>query len=138
MNLSDMQTFVREQADTDEQDAPSSTLTVYARAAYEDIQSRVCPWPQKRVSYTFTTTAGQSFYSWADLSSPNMEFVQAVSGPDDVIPYIGLEKYRELNVNLTGTATEATAYAVDPYGLYLWPAPTGATTYTVDGYREFA
>lgn len=137
MNLSEMSSFLRQQADTDATDAPDTTLTVYARAAYRDIQARVFPWPDKKVSYTVVTAAGTAAYDLSAFSSVDMEFVVSVADSDDVLMYVTPEQFRELSVEMTGSGSP-TVYTVDRSQLKLWPTPASIITFTVTGYRDFA
>ena len=136
MNLEQMSTFVRSQADTDEDDAPDVDLSVYARAAYRDIQSRVFPWPSKKVEYTFETVAGTSGYSFSAFSGgPDMEFVLRVADGDELLIYVSPEQFAELSAGSSGSAT---VYSVIGSQIVLWPTPNAAVTLTVSGYRDFA
>lgn len=138
MNLSEMSTFVRDQAQTDSEDAPDSTLTVYARAAYRDIQSRVPVWPDKREDFTFTTVADQAYYTFNTFTATNLEFVSSVRDEDGLLRLVGQDDYYRLVTSSSGTASEATVYAVnDVAGLWLWPTPSAARQYTVNGIRSF-
>lgn len=137
MNFNDMTSFVRAQADTDSTDAPDTTLEVYARAAYRDIIARVFPWPDKKVAYTFTTTANDASYPLSGLSSADLEFVVSVAGSEEVLMYVTPEQYRTLNIDLTGSGTP-TVYTVDTGVIYLWPTPNGVATFNVSGFRRFA
>ena len=77
MNLAEMMTVVRDQAQTDTVDAPDGLLTFYARSAYQDIQSRVSQWPHLRESFVHVTVAGTPNYAFATLCrlpSPTMSF----------------------------------------------------------------
>ena len=65
MNLDEMMTVVRDQAQTDDVDAPDGLLTFYARSAYQDIQSRVSQWPHQRESFTHMTVAGVPNYPFS-------------------------------------------------------------------------
>lgn len=137
MNLSEMSTFVRDHAQTDTEDAPDSTLTVYAGAAYRDIQRRVHPWPDKLDTYTFTTVAGQSTYLFNTFTSTDLEFITSVVGPDRVLSYASHEQMRELNTPSITSGANPSLYAVSKTSITLWPVPSGAVTITVTGYRTF-
>lgn len=137
MNLSDMLTFVRAQADTDTADAPDSTLTVYARAAYQDIISRVFPWPDKKGTFTFPSVVDQASYPLSGFSPATLEYVIGVSVDDDVLMWVSNEQFDELSLNATGSTTYATVYTVDGSTVKLWPTPSSVATYTVTGYRGF-
>lgn len=139
MNLSEMQDFVRAQADTDAIDAPSSTLTVYARAAYRDIVARVFPWPDKKSSYTFNTIIGEESYSFASaLSAPDLEYVVQVSTGTDVLMYVSPEKFYELSIEAPGSSGTPTVYSIDSGEIKLWPAPDRVQVLSVIGYRRFS
>ena len=137
MNLTEMSTFVRAQADTDVADAPDSTLTVYARAAYRDIIARVFPWPTKKVAYTFTTAVNDPTYSLNALSATNLEYMVSLATAKAVLMYVSPDQYRNLSTGLSGVGTP-TVYTVDADVIKLWPTPNGVATYTVTGYRAFA
>lgn len=137
MNLSEMITFVREHADTDATDAPDSNLTVYARAAYNDIKRRVPQWISKHTSDTLSTTASTSGYALSGLTTGNLEYVTGVVGPTDILMKIDWPRYLELldGPDITYTTAEAIYYTVDNGTLYLWPTPSASSTaYTVYGY----
>jgi hypothetical protein len=137
INLSEMMTFVRSQADTDVSDAPDTDLTVYARAAYRDIQARVYPWPDKKVAYTISTVPGQRSYALSGFSVADMEYVVSVATSEDVLMYVSSEQYRELDTGLSGSGTP-TVYTVDGSVLRLWPKPNAVVVLSVSGYRRFA
>lgn len=136
MNLSQMASFVRAQADTDVDDAPDTTLEVYARAAYRDIQARVFPWPDKKVAYTVSTVADEASYALSTFSVSDMEYLVSVVADDDVLMYVSPAQYRELSTELTSSGTP-TVYTVDAGVLKLWPTPSGVVSVAVTGYREF-
>ena len=137
MNLSDMNTFVWAQADTDSTDAPSSVLEVYARAAYRDIIARVFPWPDNRKNFTFTATVNQPAYLFTSMSPADIEYAISVVGPTSVLNWISKEELLDMQAGSTSSGTPV-YYAVDSTSLYLWPAPAEAEAYTVVGYRSFA
>jgi len=137
MNLSEMSTFVREQADTDTTDASDAKLTVYARAAYRDILARVFPWPDKKVTYTFDSVASTAAYAFTGFSTGDLEYVVSVDDGDDVLMYVSPERFRDFSTELSSTGTPS-VYTVDSSQIKLWPTPGGAVTYTVTGYRSFA
>ena len=139
MNLSSMATFVRLQADTDTDDAPDTTLEVYARAAYNQIKATVWPWPLNETSGTFSTTASTAAYAISGLSgAPTMQFVTSVSRSDEVLDYVSPEVFRNLTAEQGSTGTPR-VYTIDNGSIKLWPTPSaGSVTYTVTGYRDFA
>lgn len=140
MNLTEMSTFVRAQADTDTDDAPDSTLEVYARAAYNQIKSMVWPWPLNQISGTFPTVDGTASYllsGLAGIGSYTVSFVQSVSRSDEVLDYVSPEAYLRLTTEQSSTGTPR-VYTVDNGYIKLWPTPSGVATYTVTGYRDFA
>lgn len=137
MNLSEMMEFVRAQADTDPTDAPNSTLEVYARAAYRDIQARVFPWPDKKVTYTLHTVAGTEGYDLAALTGgADLEFVVSVSSSTDVMMYVTPEQFRNLSTEASGQGSPS-VYTVDFGEIRFWPTPNGVATFNVSGYRSF-
>ena len=138
MNFSEMAEFVRAQADTDVTDAPDSTLQVYARAAYRDIQSRVFPWPNKKVNYDLTMISGTSTYSLSALTGgSDMKFVVTVYDSDDVLMFVTPERFNDLSVEGSSNGSP-TVYTVTADQIKLWPTPNSASTLTVSGYRDFA
>jgi hypothetical protein len=136
MNYSDMAAFVRAQADTDTDDAPDTTLRVYAAAAYKDIRRRVFPWPDKKTQFNFTTVPGQKFYPYAAMTAPDMEYVINVSGPAGVLGYISPEQYFDLESD--AASGDPKLFAADVTGMHLYPTPSGSDTINVIGYRKFA
>ncbi len=137
MNFQAMATFVRAQAETDSSDAPDLTLEVYARAAYNDIQARVHPWPDKKVTYVLLTQEGQSSYDLSSLTGGiDMQLVVSVASSTDVLHYISPEQYREWS--LSGVGGVPSCYAVVDGSIMLWPAPAAQMTLNVSGYRAFA
>ena len=138
MNFSEMATFVRTQADTDVTDAPDSSLTVYARAAYRDIQGRVFPWPTKKVEYTLPVLPSTDIYYLENLTGGNdMRFVTSVNDGDDVLIYVSPERWLELKTAGSSVGTP-TVYTVENNLLKVWPLPDDNQSYTVTGYRRFA
>jgi hypothetical protein len=136
MNLSEMSTFVRAQADTDEVDAPDATLTVYARAAYRDIQARVFGWPDKRTTFQVTTVAGTSSYGMSGLTPATMDFLISAVIDDDVLVYASPERMRELRTRQASSGSP-TVYTVDGSDIVFWPTPSAAETVSFTGYRDF-
>jgi hypothetical protein len=138
MNLSEMRTFVRTQADTDETDATDAALEVYARAAYREIISRVFPWPDNRKNYSFTTVEETAQYLYSTFSPTDLEFIISVSSGTEQLNWISREEYLDLSVGSTATSSSPQFFAADTTSLYLWPTPGSAFTMTVNGYRSFA
>lgn len=137
MNLSEMQDFVRAQADTDVSDAPDAVLSVYARAAYRDIQARVFPWPDKKVAYTLATVPGLFGYPLSGLPGPgDLQFVVSVASQTEVLMYVTPEQMRELRAGSSASGTP-TVYTVDFGEIRFWPTPGDVTTFAVSGYRAF-
>ena len=132
--LDEMTTFVRLQADTDENDAPNLLMAAYAKAAYRDIQSRVFPWPDKKTAYGFETVPGQTVYPYALIPIPDLQFVISVSSATQVFQYVSAEEMLKLSV---GTGSGAMAYTADSTGITLWPVPTSSMSVSVSGYRKF-
>lgn len=134
-----MSDFVRAQADTDTDDAPDSTLEVYARAAYRDIQAKVWPWPQNRKTGTLATGVGTAAYNLSSITgATDMEYVVDVyrSGVE-MLEYVAPETYRTLASEEASTGTPR-FYTVDANQILFWPTPATAQIYTVTGYRSFA
>lgn len=137
MNLSEMSTFVRTQADTDDTDATDAALTVYARAAYNDIIARVFPWPDNRKTYTFSTVAGQNQYLFSTFAPTDLEYVIGVSTADDQLNWISREELVDLQAGSSVTSATPQFFATAATSLWLWPTPSSVQTVTVDGYRSF-
>ena len=139
MNLAEMRTLLRAQAQTDSEDAPDNLLEMYARAAYQDITSRVQQWPHLHTTFTFDTVVGQAKYTFNNFTATDLEFVEYVFDGEDVLIPITETQYRDLVGESSGSAVEATCYAVDDTtGMWLWPTPSSVKSYTVSGYRQFA
>jgi hypothetical protein len=136
VNYSEMASFVRSQADTDSTDAPDATLQVYARAAYVDIQNRVFPWPDKKVSATFATVVNQAAYPLTGLTPGTIEYVVSVATSDDPLIYVSDEQRIELQTGSQNSGSP-TCYTVNQDGIVLWPKPSAVETITVTGYRQF-
>jgi len=136
MNLDEMMTVVRDQAQTDSEDAPDSLLTFYARSAYQDIQSRVGQWPHQRESYTTTTVAGTPNYAFNGFSPNNMEYIISATVPDRVLWPMSRDEYREVTSDGASTGTP-THYTVDKDVIWLWPTPSAAVTLSLSGYSTF-
>ena len=137
MNLTDMLTFVRGQADTDETDATTANLTVYARAAYREIQNLTFPWPDKATTFTFSSEASQPKYLFTSMTPATLEYIVSVKNSDDVLNWISMEDLLELQEGNGSTASGAQYFAADNNSIRLWPTPTTVRTYTIVGYREF-
>ena len=96
MNLSEMRTFVRAQADTDDTDATDAALEVYARAAYREIISLVFPWPDNRKNYTFTTSEGTAQYPYSGFSPADLEYIVSVTSATEQLNWISREELLDL------------------------------------------
>lgn len=138
MNLSEMQTFVWAQADTDADDAPASNLEVYARAAYKHIQALVWPWPMNRTEGNLNSVTDQTDYNFTATTAPDLEFLVSVTSTEGVLQYISPEQHRELTAFSTESANYATRYTVEGSVIVLYPAPTTVSAYTITGFRAFA
>jgi hypothetical protein len=140
MLFSDMTTFVRTVADTDEEDAPDSTLEVYARMAYYDIRRRIQTWPHLRTSTTLTTTGSTGSYDLSALPTP-LQYVESVIGDTHKVEYADLDTVQRWNegVGVDHETLEADWWTEQSGTLILYPTPSaGGETYTVRGYRQFA
>lgn len=140
MLYTEMKTFVRTHADTDEVDAPDTTLDVYARSAYNDIRRRVHQWIDNSTSTTFTTTADTSSYALGAMVGDTVEYVTGVVGPTEKLTYITWDQYLEFEdgPDIDYSNYEAVFYTVRNDVLYLFPKPSSTgVTYTVYGYRAF-
>jgi len=133
-----MMVFVRAQADTDSADAPDTTLTVYARAAYQHIQALVWPWPQNKVTGDLTSVASQAEYAFTSLSVPTFEYVTSVTRGDTILEYVSPEQYRRILASDPSASADSTLYTVDGTSIRLWPTPSVAgLVYVVTGFRDF-
>ena len=142
MNLNDMKVFVRTHADTDETDAPDSSLELYARAAYRDIYRRISQWVDLNTSDTLTTTASTAGYalSGAGFTNANLEYVTGIVGPSEKLVYVTWDQYLEMleGPDVSYSTREALWYTVNNNTVYLYPTPsTSSVAYTVYGYRTF-
>jgi hypothetical protein len=136
MNLSEMMTVVRDQAQTDSVDAPDGLLTFYARSAYQDVQSRVGQWPHLRQSFVHTTVAGTPNYAFATFAPNTMEYIVSATVPDHVLWPMSRDEYRAVTRDSTSTGTP-THYMVDGGVVWLWPTPSTATSLSLSGYSFF-
>jgi|TARA_R110000822_G_scaffold23158_5_gene71940 hypothetical protein len=136
MNLSEMMTVVRDQAQTDTADAPDGLLTFYARSAYQDIQSRVGQWPHLRESFVKTTVAGTPNYAFATFAPNTMEYIVSATVPDHVLYPMSRDEYRAVTRNSTTTGAP-THYMVDGDVVWLWPTPAAAVALSLSGYASF-
>lgn len=138
MDFNEMIQFVRTHADTDDTDAPQSSLTVYARMAYNDILSRRQGWPHLEVEYTFSSTISQAQYATSSFSTTDIDRIYGVidnltgerltyvSRTDADIVYGPLATGRPVAWTMVGEK------------LQLFPSPTSVRTYTVRGARRAA
>lgn len=139
MTLGDLRTFVRNHADADIDDAPDSSLDVYARIAYNDIHSRM-NFPQLQVVYTLTTVAGQAEYNFTSFSGTDLDKVTAVVDTQNLgrrLIYM-TESDADLAFGApVGMQSEvASAYTVRNGTLILYPKPSSTgKVYTVRGIR---
>ena len=142
MTLNEMFTFVRTHVDADTTDAPDSTLTVYARIAYNDILSRRDSWPHMEVTYTFNTISNQSDYPFTSfLPSGDLEVVSAVIDRSQLSRRLAWMSQGDADLAFGSSSTLVSKQA---YGwcvkgnntLVLFPTPNdGGKPYTVRGYR---
>jgi hypothetical protein len=137
MNLDEMMTVVRDQAQTDSVDAPDGLLTFYARSSYQDIQSRIGQWPHQRESFTHMTVAGTASYPFSTFSPNTMEYIVSATVPDHVLWPMSRDEYRQVTRDSTSTGTP-THYMVDGGVVWLWPTPAAATQLALSGYSAFA
>ena len=137
MNLDEMMTVVRDQAQTDSVDAPDGLLTFYARSSYQDIQSRIGQWPHQRESFTHMTVAGTASYPFSTFSPNTMEYIVSATVPDHVLWPMSRDEYRQVTRDSTSTGTP-THYMVDGGVVWLWPTPAAATQFALSGYSACA
>lgn len=137
MNQSQMEDFIRTQADADDADAPSSLLQIYTKAAYNDIKRRVHRWPDKHQRHVMATVAGTYLYQFDTFVPTDLEYITAIQDPDSKqLQWVPLERFVELRES--ATTGRPRKFAADRAGLYVWPTPTAAENFVVHGYRKFA
>jgi hypothetical protein len=136
MNLAEMMTVVRDQAQTDTVDAPDGLLTFYALSAYQDIQSRVSQWPHLRASFVQNTVAGTPNYAFATFSPNTMEYIVSATVPDRVLWPMSRDEYRAVTRDSTAIGTPS-HYMVDGEVVWLWPTPSAVTNLSLSGYSSF-
>ena len=137
MNLAEMMTVVRDQAQTDSVDAPDGLLEFYARSAYQDIQSRVGQWPHLRESFTHMTAAGVPNYPFVSFAPNTMEYIVSATVPDHVLWPMSRDEYRAHTRDASASGTP-THYMVDGGVVWLWPTPVAAESLALSGYSFFA
>lgn len=142
MTFDEMQTFVRTHADADNTDAPSSSLTVFARMAYNDILARRQGWPHLAVNYVLTTTPNQSDYAFSGnaFSFADLDIVSAVVDESNQNRRLLSITRQDADLVYGGTnsqgSTSAVHYTIVGDVLTLFPKPTSAKTYLVRGFRN--
>ena len=136
-----MMAFVRLHADADTSDAPSSSLTIYASMAYNDILARRIGWPHLQVNYTLTTAIDQYEYPITTLNVADLDVVTsvidniaqssrrlvAITRADADLMYAGPTRNK---------STNAQHYLVENDKITLFPTPSSIKTYVVRGYRS--
>lgn len=138
MTFDEMVAFVRTHADADTTDAPTSSLTVYARMAYNDILARRNGWPHLDVAYTLTTQVGVDEYTFASLSVPDMDYVTGVIDNTQIGRRLVAITRSDADLMYAGVATgssNATYYTLRGDRIVLFPKPTSIKTYLVRGFR---
>lgn len=142
MTLDEMVEFVRTHADADSTDAPTSSLTVYARMAYNDILARKQGWPHLAVNYTLTTIANQASYTFAggSFSVPDLELLTGVIDQSALGRRLVAITQQDADLLYSGSATEkspnAAHYTVGGATITLFPTPSSAKAYLVRGFRK--
>lgn len=142
MTFDEMVTFVRAHADADSTDAPSSSLTVYARMAYNDILARRQGWPHLAVNYTLTTINNQATYTFTggSFSVPDLDIVTGVIDQSSLNRRLVAITQQDADLFYGGTAapksTNAAHYTLSGNSLTLYPTPSSAKAYLVRGFRE--
>jgi hypothetical protein len=137
VNLEEMVTFVRSQVDADEDDAPLSTLTIYATEAYNDVKRRRLQWPHLYVEYDLSVVAGTSQYARADLSVSDLEFVSGAYREDGrELPIVSRDQGLFLYSDSPSGDLDAASFG--PAAIHLYPTPVSDETLKVVGYRRFA
>lgn len=146
MNFNDMAVHVREQADTDVDDASDAKLQVYAGEAYLDIVDRVDEWPDKMVTWSLTSVADTAKYAFSGLSPATaghvLNKIVSIEGPDRKLVYLAFQDYLRVTGDTVAdtSAVNADYFSVDGAGnLFLYPTPSSSGVgYTITGYREAA
>lgn len=131
--------FVRTHADADTTDAPTSSLTVYGRMAYNDILARRSGWPHLEVAYTVTTVTNQSLYPFASFNVSDMDTVTGVVDQATIGRRLVAITPTDADLLYNGPASvgnsNAFHYSVRGSNLILFPQPTSVRTYLVRGFR---
>ena len=142
--LSEMQTFVRTHADADVEDAPNSTLEVYARIAYNDILSRRNGWPHLIAEGNLVTVANQDTYDLSAITGTTTEPELVLSIMDRTVIGRRLVYMTQADADIAfgapvSVANEiATAYTIVGSQIILYPKPSTARTYKVRVVRKAA
>lgn len=139
MTFDEMCAFVRTHADADTIDAPTSSLTVYARMAYNDILARRSGWPHLEVAYTLTTAANQPEYAFTTFSSPDLDVLTGVIDNANMGRRLVAITRADADLLYSNTsavgASNAVHYTLRGSNVVLFPMPTAIKTYLVRGYR---
>lgn len=139
MTFDEMCAFVRTHADADTIDAPTSSLMVYARMAYNDILARRSGWPHLEVAYTLTTAANQPEYAFTTFSSADLDVLTGVIDNTNIGRRLVAITRSDADLLYSNTsvvgASNAVHYTLRGSNVVLFPTPTSIRTYLVRGYR---
>lgn len=140
MDFLEMKEFVRTHADTDETDAPDSSLESYAREAYRDIQRRDTQWEHLESTYSLSVTASDNTYPISGIGDGTLQYIKAIIDPNERgkrVPFISKSDADLYYGGDTGEAASADFFTVWADTIELFPYPSTSRTYTVRGYRSF-
>lgn len=140
MTFDEMCAFVRTHADADTTDAPTSSLTVYGRMAYNDILARRSGWPHLEVSYTMTTAVGVAEYPFTGFTAADLDVLTGVIDTTNVGRRLVAITRQDADLLYNGTATasqtaNAVHYTLRGDNVVLFPTPSSIKSYVVRGYR---
>lgn len=139
MTFDEMQTFVRTHADADTTDGPSSSLTVYARMAYNDILTRGSGWPHLEVARTLTTVVNQDAYNFTAFDVPDLDILTGVIDQTGLGRRLVAITRQDADILYGGPtsagSTTAVHYTIIGDSVVLFPRPTSVKNYLVRGFR---
>lgn len=142
LSVQDIRDFVRNSLDTDITELPNALLDSYIYDASQRIDNFSRTWAFRAVDYSFTTTVNVSSYSldtYAGLAggAAPLQDVVDVRGPNfSLLPRDHRKMRESFRASQTNTAAQSQWFTVWGRTLYLWPAPSLASVYSVTGYRQ--
>lgn len=140
MTFTDMITFCRTHADTDDTDLPDASLKVYGRMAYTDILSRRHSWPHLEVEYTFSSVANVNTYNPSIFSTADMDSIYAVldTATGERLQYVTRSDADIVFGGVASVTGRPVAWTMVGATVQLYPKPTAVRNYTVRGSRKQA